>query len=342
MTDFPGFPDRPLLIGTRSSPMALVQAGHVADLLGRVVPGLTTRTVPTTTSGDTWPGSLTQAGGKGLFVKGIDQQLQRGEIDVAVHCLKDVPGDQPLPKGLVIAATPPRSDVHDVLLVPAGSPVNSLADLPAGAAIATSAVRRRAQLLALRPDLRMLDVRGAVATRLEKLDGQRGGLEADAMVLAEAGLERLGLTDRIRRRFPLDEVLPAVGAGVLALQCRRDDEAVAALLHRIDDPRTHAEATAERSMLRGLHGHCNSPVAAHCVTDAEGQLGLRGTVFTLDGTRTVRAHLHAPSAAHAAELGTRVCAELLDQGARAIIDATTVNPDPTGNHRARGDSGPQP
>ncbi|SCK14948.1 hydroxymethylbilane synthase [Streptomyces sp. WMMB 322] len=319
----PGFPGRPLLIGTRSSPMALIQAGHVADRLRRAVPGLITRTVPTTTSGDTWPGSLTQAGGKGMFVRAIDRQLQRGEIDVAVHCLKDVPGDQPLPEGLVIAATPPRADVHDVLLVPAGSPVTSLADLPDGAAVATSAVRRRAQLLTLRPDLRMVDVRGTVATRLEKLDGLRGGLEADAMVLAEAGLERLGLTGRIRCRLPLDEVLPAAGAGVLALHCRREDEDVAALLSRIDDPRTHAEATAERSVLSGLRGHCNSPVAAHCVTAENGRLSLRARVFTLDGTRTVRAHQDAPSAAHAAGLGARVCAELLRQGARSVIDSAS-------------------
>lgn len=322
MTDFP---DRPLRIGTRSSPMALVQAGYAADLLRRLVPGLTTRTVPTTTAGDTWPGSLTQAGGKGLFVKAIDRQLQRGEVDVAVHCLKDVPGDRPPPQGLFIAAVLPRADVHDVLLVPEGSPVRSLPDLPAGSTVATSAVRRRAQLLALRPDLRMVEVRGAVATRLEKLDGLRGGLQADAMVLARAGLVRLGLTERIRYRFPLREVLPAVGAGVLALECRRDDEAVAALLRRVDHSRTHAEATAERALLHGLRGHCNSPVAAHCVTGDDGRLSLRGMVFTLDGTRTVRAHLHAPGDADPADLGTRVCAELLRGGARALIDAT-------GNH----------
>ncbi|WP_314176006.1 hydroxymethylbilane synthase [Streptomyces winkii] len=318
MSDFPG---RRLLIGTRSSPMALVQTGHVADLLRRLVPGLHTRAVPTTTSGDTWPGSLTQAGGKGLFVKEIDRQLQRGEIDLAVHCLKDVPGDQPLPQGLVIAATLPRADVHDVLVVPEGSPVSSLADLPAGSAVATSAVRRRAQLLALRPDLRMLDVRGAVATRLEKLDGLRDGLGADAMVLARAGLVRLGLTARIRSQFPLDEVLPAVGAGVLAVQCREDDDAVTALLRRLDDPRTHAEAAAERSMLHGLQGHCNSPVAGHCVTQDDGQLVLHGMVFTLDGTRTARARLHAPATGDPADLGRRVCEELLRRGARAIIDS---------------------
>lgn len=322
MTDFP---DRPLRIGTRSSPMALAQAGQVADAVQAVVPELVTRTVPTTTSGDTWPGSLTQAGGKGLFVKAIDRQLQRGEVDVAVHCLKDVPGDQPLPQGLVIAAMLPRADVHDVLVVPESSPAASLANLPTGSTVATSAVRRKAQLLALRPDLRMVDVRGAVATRLTKLDGHRSGLEADAMVLARAGLVRLGLTERIRYEFPLGEVLPAVGAGVLALHCRRDDEAVTALLRRVDHARTHAEATAERAMLHGLRGHCNSPVAGHCFSGEDGRLGLRAMVFTLDGTRTAHAHLSAPADGDPADLGARVCADLLRRGARSIIDSTSAH-----------------
>ncbi|NLU76085.1 hydroxymethylbilane synthase [Streptomyces sp. HNM0575] len=315
--------------------MALVQAEHVAALLRRHAPGLFTRTVPITTSGDTWPGSLAQAGGKGLFVKAVDHRLQHGEVDVAVHCLKDVPGDQPLPEGLVLAATPPRADVHDVLLVPEGSPAASLADLPHAASVATSSVRRRAQLLARRPDLRILEVRGAVATRLEKLDGLRAGLEADAMVLARAGLLRLGLTRRIRYEFPPDEVLPAVGAGVLALHCRRDDETVLALLRRLDHPRTHAEATAERSMLQGLRGHCNSPVAGHCTTEEDGRLTLHGMVFSLDGTRTAHARLHATAAGAGAELGARVCAELLRRGARAIIDEAV--PPAAGNRQEDGD-----
>jgi hydroxymethylbilane synthase len=326
VTDTPGIAERTLRIGTRSSPMALVQAGHVADLLRGRVPGLATETVPITASGDTWPGSLTQAGGKGLFVKDVDDRLRRGEVDIAVHCLKDVPGDQPLPDGLVFAATPPRADAHDVLLVPEASTATSLTDLPEGAAVATSSVRRRAQLLAQRPDLRTPEVRGTVATRLEKLDGlrdePRDGLEADAMVLAKAGLLRLGLTHRIRYEFPLTEMLPAVGAGVLAVHCRHDDDAVLAMLRLIDDPRTHAEATAERSLLQGLGGHCNSPIAGHCTTDDAGRLTLDAMVFTPDGGHTTRTQLDAPSAEFASDLGTRACAELLRGGARAIIDAS--------------------
>jgi hydroxymethylbilane synthase len=317
------FPDRPLRIGTRSSPMARTQTDHVADLLRGLDSGLRIETVATITAGDTWPGDLSQVGGKGLFVKAIDEQLQRGEIDLAVHCLKDVPGDQPLPSGLTFAAMLPRGDVRDVLLVRKGSPVTSLNGLPHGAGVATSAVRRRAQLLALRPDLRMVDVRGAVGTRLEKLDRDRGraGLAADAMVLAREGLVRLGLTSRIRCTFTVAEMLPAVGAGVLAVECREDDEAVTKLLARLNDPRTQAESNAERAMLHGLHGHCNSPIAGHCTTGPDGQLSLRGMVFSGDGAQFVRAHLHADSADEATALGSRVSTELLRQGANILINS---------------------
>lgn len=320
MTDFP---DRPLLIGTRSSPMALAQSEHVAALLRRLHPRLRTGTVPTTTSGDTWPGDLAQAGGKGLFIKAIDRQLQSGEVDLAVHCLKDVPGDRPLPHGLTFAAMLPRADARDALVVPEhprAPSVTGLADLPTGSAVATSSVRRRAQLLALRPDLRVVPVRGAVGSRLQKLDGARGGLTAHAMILAGAGLERLGLTHRVRYNFPLAHMLPAVGAGVLAVECRENDQAVKGLLARLNDPRTHAEVSAERSMLHGLRGHCNSPVAGHCITRPDGRLSLHGTVFTPDGSRFAHARLDARPDEAPAGLGTRVCDELLRQGARALID----------------------
>ena len=318
MTDLP---DRPLRIGTRSSPMARTQTDHVAGLLRGLDSGLRIETMATVTAGDTWPGDLSQVGGKGLFVKAIDEQLQRGEIDLAVHCLKDVPGDQPLPSGLTFAAMLPRGDVRDVLLVRKGSPVTSLNGLPLGSAVATSAVRRRAQLLALRPDLCMVEVRGAVGTRLEKLDRDRAGLAADAMVLARVGLVRLGLTSRIRCTFPVEQMLPAVGAGVLAVECREDDEAVTRLLARLNHPRTQAESSAERAMLYGLHGHCNSPIAGHCTTEPDGRLSLRGMVFSSDGAQFVRAHLHADSADQATALGSRVSTELLRQGASTLINS---------------------
>lgn len=317
MTDFP---ERPLRIGTRSSPMALAQTEHVSTLLRELEAGLVIEAVPTTTEADKWQGDLAQLGGKGLFVKAIDQQLQRGDIDMAIHCLKDVPGDQPLPQGLIFAGMLPRSDVRDVLVVPEGSPVKSLGDLPAGATVATTAVRRKAQVLASRPDLNVVRVRGAIGTRLEKLDGKKGDLKADAMIVARSGLERLKLTDRIVYEFTVHEMLPAVGAGVLALECRRDDAPVTGLLERLNDPRTQTEATAERVMLHGLRGHCNSPIAGHCVTDPDGQLSLRGMVFSRDGSKFAHAHIWGETSNDPGTLGSRVCAELLRQDARDIID----------------------
>jgi hydroxymethylbilane synthase len=315
-----GFTDRTLRIGTRSSPMALAQTEHVTHLLHALDPDLRIEAVPTTTEGDKWHGDLAQLGGKGLFVKAIDQQLQRGQVDVAVHCLKDVPGDEPVPEGLVFAGVLPRSDVRDVLLVPEGSPVASLGDLPAGAVVATAAVRRKAQILAVRPDLDVVRVRGAVGSRLDKLDGRRGGLSADAMVLARAGLERLGLTERITQEFGPHEMLPAVGAGVLALECRHDDGPVAELLGRLDHARTHREVAAERAMLRGLRGHCNSPIAGLCTTEADGRLSLRGMVFSEDGREFAHAHLVGEEPDDPGVLGSRVCAELLRRGARDIVE----------------------
>lgn len=318
MTDFPA--DRTLRIGTRSSPMALAQTEHVTTLLHKIAPELQIEAVPTTTEADKWQGDLAQLGGKGLFVKAIDQQLQRGVIDMAVHCLKDVPGDVPLPQGLVFAAMLPRDDVRDVMVVPDGSSAWSLSDLPAGAAVATTSVRRKAQILAVRPDLNVVRVRGAIGTRIEKLDGKKGELDAHAMIVARAGLERLGQTGRIVHEFSVHEILPAVGSGVLALECRRDDAPVSGLLEQLNDERTQTEATAERVMLHGLRGHCNSPIAGYCVTGPDGQLSLRGMVFSRDGSKFAHAHIWGETGNDPAVLGSRVCAELLRQDARDIID----------------------
>ncbi|MFX4291112.1 hydroxymethylbilane synthase [Streptomyces bohaiensis] len=313
--------DRALRIGTRASALAVAQAEQVALLLSTAVPGLRTQLVPTTTEADAWPGDLASLGGKGLFVKAIDRQLQCGEVDIAVHCLKDVPGDVPLPDGLVIAAMLPRADARDALLVPEGSPVTTLAELPPGAVVATAAVRRRAQILARWPHLTVVQVRGAIDTRLRKLDGPREGQSADAMVLGRAGLERLGLADRIVRDFEVHEMLPAVGAGVLVVECRRDDRPTRDLLRAVDDPATRAEATAERSLLYGLRGHCNSPIAGYCVTTADGRLDLRGMVFSRDGSTVVHARARGAMSEDPGTLGKRVCADLLGQGARDLIDS---------------------
>lgn len=318
MTEFPA--DRTLRIGTRSSPMARHQAEEVAARLRKDVPGLATELVPVTTEADRWQGDLAKLGGKGLFVKAIDTMLQRGEIDAAVHCVKDVPGDRALPEGLVFAAYLERDDVRDVLLFPEGSTATTLDDLPPGAAVATSAVRRKAQLLRVRPDLNVVRVRGQVGTRVDKLDGAKGGFRADALVLASSGLARLDLVHRARQWFTPAEMLPAVGAGVIGVECRRDDHQTAALLARLNHERTMTEVTAERVMLHGLRGHCNSPIAGYCTTEPDGQLSLRGMVFSRDGSRFVHAQYWGERSNDPAVLGARVAAELLRQGARDIID----------------------
>ncbi|BAU83096.1 hydroxymethylbilane synthase [Streptomyces laurentii] len=315
------FPARKLHIGTRSSPLALAQVDTVSNLLRKLVPDIEIKVVPVTTEADKWQGDLAQLGGKGLFVREIDQMLQRGQIDMAVHCMKDVPGDVPMPRGLIFAAYLPRDDVRDVLLVPEGSDVQSLADLPSGASVATSAVRRKSQILQTRPDLNVIRVRGLVGTRIEKLDGRKPmDHKLDAMVLALAGLERLDIAERARQVFEPSEMLPAVGAGVLGLECRKDDDATAYLLQQLNHERTMTEVTAERVMLHGLRGHCNSPIAGHCVTEPDGQLSLRGMVFSRDGSKFVHAHIWGERLNDPGVLGTRVAAELLRQGARDIID----------------------
>ena len=206
------FVDRPLRIGTRKSPMALAQTEHVRSLIHELQPGLRTEVVPVETEADKWQGDLAQIGGKGLFVKAIDDRLQRGEIDMVIHCLKDMPGDVPLPEGLVIAAMLPRDDVRDVLVVPEGSEVKTLDDLPSGALVGSSSVRRKAQINRVRPDLQVVRARGAVGTRIDKLDGKKEtDVKLDAMVLASSGLERLGLQHRARQVFlqpgrPSDQV----------------------------------------------------------------------------------------------------------------------------------------
>ncbi|MEV4036357.1 hydroxymethylbilane synthase [Streptomyces umbrinus] len=315
------FPARKLRIGTRSSPMALAQVEHVSALLRKIEPDLDIEVMPVTTEADKWQGDLAQLGGKGLFVKEIDQMLQRGQVDMAVHCIKDVPGDVPMPRGLVFAAYLERDDVRDVLLFPEGSDRQTLDDLPSGATVATSAVRRKAQINKVRPDLNVVRVRGAVGSRVEKLDGTRKiETKLDAMILATSGLERLGLSHRARQVFTLDEMLTAVGAGALGLECRKDDESVAGLLQQLNHERTMTEITAERVMLHGLRGHCNSPIAGHCITEPDGQLSLRGMVFSRDGSKFVHAHFWGESLNDPAVLGSRVCAELLRQGGRDIIE----------------------
>jgi hydroxymethylbilane synthase len=306
--------ERKLRLGSRTSPMAVAQARQVAGLLGGLVPGLEVTISGIQTDADQWAGDLAALGGKGAFTKTIDRALLLGEVDATVHCVKDVPGDVPLPHGLVFAAYLPREDIRDCLVFPVSADRKTLADLPTGARIGTSSVRRRAQLGRHRPDLAVHRVRGNVNSRLLRLDAG----EFDALVLARAGLSRIGLPGRVAETFDADLMCPAVGAGVIGIQCRADDNGLLELLAMLDDPLTRTHVAAERTMLHGLQGHCNSPIAGHCATTPDGQLALRGMAFTRDGGEFVHAMEWGP-VDRPAELGAYLAGVLLRKGARDLI-----------------------
>jgi hydroxymethylbilane synthase len=306
---------RTLRLGARTSPMAVAQARQVAEALRALVPDVDVTITGIVTSGDQWKGDLAALGGKGAFLKEIDRALLTGQIDAAMHCMKDVPGDVPMPPGVVFAAYLPREDIRDCLVFPAASAAATLADLPPGSKIGTSLVRRCAQLAQHRPDLAVHRIRGNVNSRIARLD--EGAF--DALVLARAGLDRIGHASRAGETFDSTVMCPAIGAGVVGLQCRQDDEPVRELLHLLDDSAARTHVTAERTMLRGLQGHCNSPIAGHCATAPDGQLALRGMVFTRDGGEFVHAMERGP-AGKPAELGAYLAGVLLRKGARDLIE----------------------
>ncbi len=302
-----------LRIGTRSSPMALRQAEQVVAALEALDSTVTTELVKITTSGDQWMGDLAKLGGKGAFVREIDRNLLDGSVDLAVHCLKDIPGDVPVPEGLAFAAFLPRENIHDAVISRTGDP---LAELPAGAIIGTSAVRRAAQLHVHYPHVTIKPLRGNVNTRLMRLDEGH----FDAIVAAAAGLYRVDEAARITEILPLQTMCPAIGAGIIALQCRNTDTGVRALGAQLNDAETDRHATAERAMLHALQGHCNSPIAGYASTEPNGKLSLRAKVFSLDGSQWLDSH-HWGVPDEPAALGYFVGADLLRQGARALIDA---------------------
>ncbi len=295
-----------LRLGTRGSALALKQAGMVAAEIERR--GTAVELVTIRTSGDVATGSLAAIGGKGLFVKEIEDALLRNQIDVAVHSLKDLPAV--LPKGLALVAMPPRADPRDVLV--AGG-YASLGALPAGFRIGTSSLRRRAQVAALRPDVAVVELRGNVDTRLRKLaEGT-----VDALLLAAAGLARLGLTPSGATPLAAKDFVPAIGQGILALEARADDAATIAILHALDDPDTRAAAAAERAFLAVIGGDCRTPLAAHA-TVAGGRLAMLALVAEVDGSVILGDTLEG-SRERAADVGTRLATALLSRGAAAII-----------------------
>ena len=310
-----------LTIGSRGSKLALWQAHWVRDQLTDSGCEVEIRVIKTTgdklqsiAPSEPVPASIAQivaqAGTKGLFIKEIEEALLAGEIDVAVHSLKDLPTEQPA--GLVLGAVPPREDARDVFISQKGQPLESL---QAGARLATSSLRRQTQLRALRPDLVYVAIRGNLDTRLRKLE--RG--DCDALVLAAAGVHRLGLANQVTSYFRFDQMCPAVGQGALGIEIRTDDGRTCAAVAPLDHAATHHAVRAERAVLLRLGGGCQVPIAAHAIVE-DGELRLRGLVANLDGSRLIRAQVRGPASDPEA-VGAAVAEDLLRQGAREILDA---------------------
>jgi hydroxymethylbilane synthase len=300
-----------LRIATRQSPLALWQAEHVAAALGRAHPGLVVEIVGMTTRGDRiLDAPLAKVGGKGLFVKELEQGMLEGTADIAVHSMKDVPVE--FPAGLHLPVILPREDPRDAFV---SERYATLAELPQGARVGTSSLRRQCQLLARRPDLHIEPLRGNVNTRLAKLDAG----DFDAIILAAAGLKRLGFGDRIRRLLQPGESLPAIGQGAIGIECRVDDAGVHDLIAPLHHAETADRVLAERAMNQRLQGGCQVPIAGHATLHG-GRLHLRGLVGDPNGTRILFADGGAPRS-DALALGARIADALLAQGAAAILAA---------------------
>jgi hydroxymethylbilane synthase len=308
-------------IATRRSALAMWQARHVSGLLTAREPGLEVQLLELMTRGDRiLDVPLAEVGGKGLFVKEIEDALLRRDAQIAVHSMKDLPAVEP--PGLVIAAVPTREDPRDALC----SHGKKLSDLPRGAKVGTASLRRSAQLQALRPDLRIETIRGNVATRLRKIDEG-----FDAVVLAYAGLRRLGLADKVVQVFSTEEMLPAVAQGALAIEARADDAETLRRLAPLEDPVTRIQIEAERGFLRKLQGGCQVPIAGHAEVKGD-HVKLRGLVANLDGTVIIRGERSGP-AAEAARVGEGLAEELIGRGAGEILASIEKGPGLTAPRR---------
>jgi len=324
--------EQTLRLGSRKSPMALAQSGQVAGLITART-GREVEIVGVTTLGDVSRAQLTRIGGTGIFVGALREALLSGQVDLAVHSLKDLPTGPAA--GIVLAAVPPRDDPRDALVARDGA---KLADLPPGARIGTGSPRRAAQLLGLRGDLRCVPIRGNAGTRLGKV----GDGELDGVVLACAGLARIGYAGAVTQVFEPEEMLPAPGQGALAVECRDAEPGLAALLGAVCDQASLAAVTAERSLLEALEAGCSAPVGAYAAWPAggsgasgvwgvprgqsvppgqHGELRMRAAVISPDGRRVLRAH-GAAGAADARRLGRDLAAELLRAGASDLISVS--------------------
>ena len=301
----------PLRIATRKSQLALWQAEHVAALLRAAHPGINVELVPTVTQGDRIQDkSLAAIGGKGLFIKELEVAMAEGHAHIAVHSMKDVPAE--MPPGFCIAAVLKRADPFDAFVARPG--IMTLSDLPRGARVGSSSLRRQAQLLALRPDLSVQSLRGNVDTRLKKLD--QG--EFDAILLACAGLIRLKLEARITARLDPQKCLPAVSQGIIGIECRDGDEATRRLLAALEDAPTRIVMEAERAFSQGLGGSCASPIAAYAQLEGD-QLTLEGLVAEPDGSRLLR-NTEMGLGSKARAVGLKLADRLLAAGAGTLLE----------------------
>lgn len=298
-------------IATRKSALALWQANHVAAVLEALPEVSSTELIPMSTRGDEiLDRSLQKIGGKGLFIKELEIAMKNGDADLAVHSMKDVPAE--IPEGFILAATMKRANCRDALVTRGRE---KLDDLPQGARIGSSSLRRQAQLKMLRPDVRVEPLRGNINTRLAKLENG----DYDAIVLAAAGLERLELDHHISQQFSVSEMLPAAAQGVLGIECLEDNAELRDVLAQLSDPSTARTTTAERAIARVLQASCQSPVAAYATIDDK-TLTLTALVAHPDGTRSIR-EVMSGDARDAKSLGEALAARLLDNGARELLDS---------------------
>ena len=301
--------NRVLRIATRKSPLALWQAEYVKSRLEQAHSGLTVELIGMTTKGDVILDTpLAKVGGKGLFVKELEVAMLEKRADIAVHSMKDVPVEFPEGLGLVVICE--REDPRDAFV---SNHYNSIDELPQGAVLGTCSLRRQAQVRERRPDLKIVDLRGNVNSRLQKLDDG----QFDAIILAAAGLKRLGFDKRIRRAMPAEESLPAVGQGAVGIECRLDDAETIALLQTLSDTDTTTRVLAERAMNNRLEGGCQVPIAGYSELEGD-QIWLRGLVGEPDGTQIIRAQVRGPRG-DAEQLGTQLAETLLQQGAGDIL-----------------------
>lgn len=301
--------NRVLRIATRKSPLALWQAEYVKSRLEQAHSGLTVELIGMTTKGDVILDTpLAKVGGKGLFVKELEVAMLEKRADIAVHSMKDVPVEFPEGLGLVVICE--REDPRDAFV---SNHYNSIEELPQGAVLGTCSLRRQAQVRERRPDLKIVDLRGNVNSRLQKLDDG----QFDAIILAAAGLKRLGFDKRIRRAMPAEESLPAVGQGAVGIECRLDDAETIALLQTLSDTDTTTRVLAERAMNNRLEGGCQVPIAGYSELEGD-QIWLRGLVGEPDGTQIIRAQVRGPRG-DAEQLGTQLAETLLQQGAGDIL-----------------------